>query len=221
LLQRYLISNFIFSGFTTQKALEFTNGKIEKISDHNCGENVIKIGARSGLTSGYIRTGDTHVKITESRADIIGAQDIFIDENTFGFQMYKQIEILPKDGNSPFLMKGDSGAFVFMITNNEPLVLKCIGMAIAVTSYGSCIMTPIGDVLNALNLPQDSLSKFTPTITGPSYDSSQLETLKKSIMNDFEKLLSGLDKTMATLASKEDVQKIDQRLTALEKTVKK
>lgn len=138
------------------------------------------------------------------------------------FKMFKQIEIYPQDEDSPFLRKGDSGAFIFMITNNVPLVLKCVGMAIAVTSYGSCLMTPIDDILNAFDLSPNNLSKFTPTITGPSHDSTLFETFRKSMMTDFKKLLSNhLDQTMAKLASKEDVQKIDERLVTLEKSAKK
>ena len=66
----------------------------------------------------------------------------------------RQYEIIPLQGQS-FAGPGDSGALVFLVDNSGPgnrEKLTCIGMLIGCTNYFTGIVTPIGNVLEALNL---------------------------------------------------------------------
>lgn len=156
---------------------------------------------------------------------------------------FNQFEVLPQmlpsvvsDTQEPFLTNGDSGAFIFVVKNDDPLLFKAIGMAIAVTSYGSCIMTPIHPVLNSFNLSSDSLLKFESreqndsqniTITNlqNALENMQLNIIRR--MGEFQdKLTSDMAASNTTMNRRLDsvdskLDDFNQRLTQTEENVKK
>ncbi|XP_062605674.1 uncharacterized protein LOC134267491 [Saccostrea cucullata] len=130
----------------------------------------------------------------------------------------KQMEVLPhfdpsqtSDSWDSFLDYGDSGSFVFFISQEDPLILKCIGLAVAKTSYGSCLMTPIDKVLDALDLPHNCLSKFTPNV---SHEETKADIL--SILNDLSRKIATKDDIEKL---ENEMHKINERLSATESEV--
>ena len=103
--------------------------------------DVIKIGSQSGLTRGSLYLNGVYVR-TNNREMVLP------DEKKVEF--FNQMEIQSHYGSKAFFELGDSGSLVFMpLKNNE---LHCIGLAIGKTSYLSCIVTPIDEVLRRLEL---------------------------------------------------------------------
>ncbi|XP_062572944.1 uncharacterized protein LOC134234912 [Saccostrea cucullata] len=150
------------AGFTDAQIPNFSNGEIGFITTSNMKDCVIKFGAKSGLTVGFLRMENAHAMITKETNIVLRYSTN--SDDAFKFKLFKQYEVFPmideNTKNSPFFEKGDSGAFIFMITKENPPRLKCIGLGVAVTSHGSCIMTPIEEVLQSLKLGEESLSKF-------------------------------------------------------------
>ncbi|XP_062615596.1 uncharacterized protein LOC134277293 isoform X2 [Saccostrea cucullata] len=129
--------------------ISFSSGETDILNEGIRDKILIKVGAESGLTVGTL--GEK----CSSNIDILN------EDGSFRFTLHNQTEILPISVyNQPFLKSGDSGAFVFAVENRRPLELKCIGMAVASTSFGSCIMTPINPIFKALDLPQNCLSCY-------------------------------------------------------------
>jgi hypothetical protein len=192
---------------------------MEQISTFNFRKQVIKVGASSGLTLGSLRMG-------RSCAQIIDERDVTI-EGSFSVTLFKQLEVLPRidpsqpsDSRQAFVSSGDSGALVFAIHNENPMILKCIGMVVASTSYGSCLMTPIDKVLDALNLPYNCLSKFPIPRSSLDSDSESLRDVLTSITQQ----LTAMTSTMATKSDveslKQDLEKFNDRLTIAESEIR-
>jgi hypothetical protein len=218
------------TGFSKQRVPHFSNGQIEQISTFNFRKQVIKVGATSGLTIGWLRVGI-------SCAHIMDDCDVNIDE-CFKIRLFGQLEVLPRidpmqpsDTRQAFVSSGDSGALVFAIHNDNPIVLKCIGMVVAKTSYGSCLMTPIDKVLDALDLPYNCLSKFSIPSSSQDPESESVRGLLMSITQQ----LTVMHSTMATMATKtenmatksdvenlqRDLEKFNDRLTITESNVRR
>jgi hypothetical protein len=150
------------------------------------------VGAASGITLGSLKIG-------RSSAQIIDDADVNVD-NSFRIRVFGQLEVIPRidpshpsDTTQCFLHDGDSGAIVFAITNENPLVLKCIGMAIAKTSYGSCLLTPIDKIFDQLKLPYKSLSTFSAPKGTLDNDSDNLQKLMSRISLQLEEMKSKMD----------------------------
>jgi hypothetical protein len=184
----------LFSGFSDTNKPSFFNGETTAISSENVRKDLLKVGAATSLTLGRIKCKDNDA--------------IFVHEDVkFSNKMCKffgQREVLPlhlgtcaaTDERTPaFVSHGDSGAFIYSIECNTPLVLKCVGMVIAVTSYGSCLMTPIDNVFSALGLPNSCLLKFS--------DNAMLDTTNQQQTEREERVLQLL-------------QNMDERLTTIE-----
>ena len=130
----------------------FASGKVQ-IGDipqnqrRNC---VIKYGNVSKLTAGHLHLSGLHVRSVNEELGITECSGGM--ECTKKFKMFYQQEI-KSSSSYPFFEAGDSGALVFMLNDPEGNDLHCIGIAIGVTSYQSCIMTPIDAVLSKLQLP--------------------------------------------------------------------
>jgi len=139
------------SGFTkdTDPILD-TGSIIESISSADRRRPVVKFGSTTGLTIGSFVLDGAHVLIKEQQFDIN-------DQPTYVFRgMYEircDIENAMRDG--------DSGSGVFLIDRDED-TLHCIGIAIGRTDYGSTIVEPIGQVLDALfgNTRPQTLKQF-------------------------------------------------------------
>ncbi|XP_048749724.2 uncharacterized protein LOC125661672 isoform X2 [Ostrea edulis] len=207
------------AGFSVQHVPHFSNGQMEKISNFNFRKQVIKVGASSGLTLGSLKMG-------RSCANIIDDCGVKID-NSFVVRYFGQLEVLPRidpthpsDSRQAFASSGDSGALVFAIHNENPIVLKCIGIVVAKTSYGSCLMTPIDKVLDALDLPYNCLSKFSIPSNNQDSDSENL----RSMFTIITQRLTDMHSTMATKSDveslKNDLQNFNDRLTIAESNIR-
>lgn len=146
----YQVVLFI-EGYDLQKPPLYSSGDIVAHIDNGMkGHQLIKFGATTGLTRGLLAVDGCHVRVEN--------KELKLEETVYGnkvsktFEMYNQHEI-ESVGNKIFFQEGDSGAFVYMLCDNNPEDLRCIGMAIGITSYRSCIMTPILNVLQELGLP--------------------------------------------------------------------
>ncbi|XP_061180562.1 uncharacterized protein LOC133189170 [Saccostrea echinata] len=215
------------AGFSSAQGPHFSNGQIEQISTFNFRKQVIKIGASSGITLGWLRTG-------RSCAQIIDDYDIDID-GLFRIRLFGQLEVLPRidpsqssDSHQPFVRSGDSGALVFSICNDNPIVLKCIGIVVAMTSYGACLMTPIDKVLDALDLKYDCFSKFSVPSSSQQTDSEDLRSLLWSITQQLTVVQSNMatkgdiQNTNANIGNlKSDLEKFNDRLTMAEEEIQK
>ncbi|XP_062590185.1 uncharacterized protein LOC134251785 [Saccostrea cucullata] len=197
----YTTEQFSGAGFSKENMPNFVKGEVEQIKMYNFRKPVLKIGANTGITLGSLKIG-------RSCARIFDFQDVVIEEK-FSITLCKQMEVLPQidpslasDSREPFIDIGDSGSFVFFISHDNPLVLRCIGLAVAKTSYGSCIMTPIDKVFDALRLPHDCLSKFTK-------DVAQSEMYQSNLKDIFNTILTDVSSNMAT---KDDIKNINQEM---------
>ncbi|XP_062606568.1 uncharacterized protein LOC134268345 [Saccostrea cucullata] len=184
-------------GFSETNAPTFSNGETTSISSDNIRNDLIKCGAATGLTLGRLRSMESHAFIVN--------EDVKFSNNICKF--YHQMEVIPLAFQEnfavkslpPFISHGDSGSFVFMIVNNSPLVLKCVGLAIAVTSYGSCLMTPIDKVLSALGLPSDCLMKLNPSETLDSTSNGQSGVSEETLTRLLERMQLNISEELASL----------------------
>ncbi|XP_062600407.1 uncharacterized protein LOC134262045 [Saccostrea cucullata] len=199
-------AQLLSAGFSAYNRPAFTNGAIIKIDSTNYRRPLLKCGASSGLTVGYAHCINVH-------AAIINDKEI---EFEFGnFKVHGQIEVLPvqrpdkenEAANNKFAINGDSGSLVFMIEEDMPPVLKCVGMVTAVTTYGSCLVTPIDHVLLDLGLPLNAFCKFGNEDQSRS-DVEINDTIVERIVRDVTQAIStNFDSTFQT---------INRRLDALE-----
>ena len=136
------------------------------------------------------------------------------------FHMFGQREIYSTFGE-PFATAGDSGSLVFMLRDNKEDDLVCIGMVVGTSSHDSCIMTPIENVLNSLNLPM-RLTRFDLTENrqeeatgGTSAPSENTLQLILASISDIKQ------QNMATKQSIDDLrEKTEMRFISLERQVK-
>ena len=130
------------SGFSSDNPPRFQKGKIIPLKElAQCWRSeVIKVGAKTGLTRGSLYSYGLYVRRQHQDG---------IEEH--GPELFNQLEIIPVSDSTKFFDQGDSGALVFMHLNDQDLY--CIGLAVGCTSYGSCIVTPIEHVFNELKLP--------------------------------------------------------------------
>ncbi|XP_061162380.1 uncharacterized protein LOC133171608 [Saccostrea echinata] len=167
------------AGFLPHIPPSFAYGKTLDITkSRQIRNSVIKYGSETGLTRGSLCLDGIHVRIEniplllkdpinrlfndelfrqqgyglvgETINDFVPVGQplqTHVQPNTF--LMYNQVAIDSHCSLGPFFKIGDSGSLVFL--PQEDGTLDCIGMAIGCTSYGTCIMTPIEDVLDNLD----------------------------------------------------------------------
>ncbi|KAK3104578.1 hypothetical protein FSP39_005305 [Pinctada imbricata] len=128
-----------------------------KISKHDLEKPLLKSGTSSGLNRSLFRLDGAQVRIIEEGAWL------GMDEQ-LPITMKGQYEVEsgskePGSLNKPFFIPGDSGSAVFAKENDG--TLTCIGIAIGITSYGTTVVTPIGAVLDALNLKDTDVTTFS------------------------------------------------------------
>lgn len=139
------------------------------------------------------------------------------------FRFFGQREVMPsfRSADEPlpnFLSHGDSGAFVYSIENNAPLVLKCVGMAIAVTSYGSCLMTPIDSVLAALGLPNNCLLKFSNHAVLDTTNRREMESEVLKLLQNMNQRLTSIEQNISDSAELAGRVSRVERILDVEKT---
>ncbi|XP_062590219.1 uncharacterized protein LOC134251817 [Saccostrea cucullata] len=186
------------TGFSEYNMPRFDNGEMEQVTQSNFRQQALKVGAKSGLTIGSLKIGNSCARILY--------YDIQVG-NYFSTTFYKQMEVIPQldysqtsESREPFLDNGDSGSFVYLIAHPEPVVLKCIGLAFAKTSHGTCLMTPIDKVFEALGLPFNCLSKFAK------------EDTQRGNISD---ILSKLEDISNKMATKEDFKKMNGEISSM------
>jgi hypothetical protein len=125
--------------------MTFCNGKICELEELNKGSVVIKYGWCTEITRGVFRLKGGAVRTSNPVGEHGGA----------GFLLHNQIEILSA-GEDVFAANGDSGAFVFIEENDE---LSLVGMLEGGLDDGRFIVTPVKDILKALELPIEGTLK--------------------------------------------------------------
>ncbi|XP_061165647.1 uncharacterized protein LOC133174551 [Saccostrea echinata] len=209
----YLENQLHCAGFSDRQILHFSNGQLDQINMFNFRKQVIKVGATSGITLGSLRIG-------RSCAQIINDCEVILNK-ICPIRLFGQLEVIPRidpsqpsDSSEAFLSEGDSGALVFVIARENPVILKCIGIAVAKTSYGACLMTPIDKVFDALGLSYNCFTKFS---TPNSYKETDEEGLQDVLASITQKL-TDMHSNMATkqdisnMATKKDIQNLKRDL---------
>ncbi|XP_053373205.1 uncharacterized protein LOC123532812 [Mercenaria mercenaria] len=121
------------AGFDKENPMTFHSGKISPSVKRMA--LVVKHGSTSGITKGSFRLRGGAIRTNTAQ--------------NWGFMLFNQYEI-ESFSDTQFAQAGDSGAMVFTIEGNELL-----GIGIVEAGMGNiCLVTPIYDVLNALEIPR-------------------------------------------------------------------
>ena len=143
--------------------------------------SVVKYGCGSGLTSSHVRLNGMHARVYHDSLAFkrrVGGVDRIKQ-----FMLYNQYEV-HSSTRQPFCEPGDSGSFVFKVNGNSEL--ECIGMVVGISSYGSCMMTSIKDILKVFNLPEE-LTSFAPP-TGSQNSEQDFSSNTSQILSTLETL---------------------------------
>ena len=221
-----------FTGFTELPS--FHSGKVDsKFPSMQRNHLVVKFGIASGLTSSQVRLNSMHARVYH---DSLSFETHGNDMNwRQEFMLFNQYEV-HSSTRQPFCEPGDSGSFVFNVTENSEL--ECIGMVIGRSSSGSCIMTPIKEVLKAFNLPETLTSFETPsssqrTETDSSSSQTQLMSTLQTLTHmiaaqqqqgqELTQMVATQGKESATERKKihEDIKLMDARVSAVEDSMQK
>lgn len=137
----------MFAGFT-EDTLVYRSGKILKLDKTNISQHwkcdVVKFGAETTLRLGKLR----NLRIPFESKHVFG--------HMLDIVFHKQLQIYPSSADKPFAQSGDSGALVFIVTDNG---LELIGLLHAGTPEFA-VVTPINDVLLALDCNEKSMLVF-------------------------------------------------------------
>ncbi|XP_062588700.1 uncharacterized protein LOC134250360 [Saccostrea cucullata] len=196
------------AGFQADKPPKF-QGKIVPLLNlpKLVSDSVVKYGVTTGLTLGCLFNECMHVRIN---SDNLTLPDILGSTNPRNITVYNQMEIEGLRGQ--FFDLGDSGSFVFCINQDE--TLSCIGMAIGYTSRGTCLVTPIENVLKSLKLPVTSSCIVPVEVRLSSSVKPSMDTM--TILNAISQMKSDFDKRM------DDHQKdIQKRMDEQQKDIQK
>ncbi|XP_062585775.1 uncharacterized protein LOC134247415 [Saccostrea cucullata] len=131
LAEVYKREQIYVAGFSETTLPEFKHGEIETISDDNFRNDVIKVGAKTGLTIESLKYENSCARLVH--------HDLRLGNNIMR-TFCNQYEISPRtDSSLPsetkqlFIDESDSEALVFIVKNNNPALLKCRGMTVAFT----------------------------------------------------------------------------------------
>lgn len=131
------------------KNLVYTSGNTFKIGSDNfeqCRKNpIVKYGAETSLRRGYLKS--RRMSFMPNKVTYNNGPDIIYSN---------QIQIYHRRKYKPFADHGDSGALVFMVTDDG---LVSIGLLMAVAN-GFSVVNPIHDVLEAFGCTSMSLIQF-------------------------------------------------------------
>ncbi|XP_056007394.1 uncharacterized protein LOC125666144 isoform X4 [Ostrea edulis] len=189
-----------------------TSGEVTSLSDPdpvfkvsgsipNKLDSVVKYGAVTGFTIGNLYHSPVHVRFVQENLNLPG--------NLHSAVMCDQIEIqnLPQ---GQFFKVGDSGSFVFCI--NPDKTLSCLGMAVGLSTRESCLVTPIGRILDNL-CPGARLKSCGSSGTSSLHSSNtHLKQQSSDTVSSHAALQSILGEMMITMqsnfhASLQDVQR--------------
>lgn len=181
----FIFINYLFL-YSDEDRLRFDSGKAYGPSRLYNEMEVFKYGSTTGKTSGKLLKQSPVITVR-----------LLADQFPANLVMHNQLEI--KGINEVFADLGDSGASVLIDEHNEELF--CVGIVEGITSYDITIVTPIGPVLEKLNVP--SLKCF---------DADQ-------IRNSVRRLESSLVQTNHHIQqTKKEADKIRGSVTRLENT---
>lgn len=127
--------------------LLFSSGHVfhwDQVTDRELSSPAYKFGGVTGLTKGRLYTEGLLV-----HQELSGTADVSVRQDNITFFNQIEVTLVPGSGDK-FFQAGDSGALVYIDNNSRQGESLCVGMAIGYTSYGSCIVTPAGRVLSAL-----------------------------------------------------------------------
>lgn len=125
----------------------FSTGKImPQMDEPSIGHMVVKCGSVTGLTHGLLALDGGIFRLENRELRLPGLRGQLSQERII---MY----LVESINNLPFFYLGDSGSLVFM--HDDDKSLKCIGMAVGMTTHGGCIVTPIEAILKAFGIHDD------------------------------------------------------------------
>ena len=187
---------------------------------------VVKYGCETKFTCGTLELEGTHVRFVNLQLGLEEEGCFNSMDQGMQFKMFCQREV-NSAGPEPFVKPGDSGSLVYMLQNNNEQDLVCIGMVIGQSSHGSCIITPIADVLRSLNLPlklKEFRSGVNQNIEGASLSSNSVNSSSEllSFLLDFrrttEATLQDLKSSTETQIReiKTDIRNMEVRFMSLE-----
>ncbi|XP_056007405.1 uncharacterized protein LOC125666233 [Ostrea edulis] len=188
----------------------------EKSSNES--DSVVKYGAVTGFTIGNLYSNRVHARFVQESLNLPG--------NLHYAVMCDQIEIqnLPQ---GQFFKVGDSGSFVFCI--NPDKTLSCLGMAVGLSTRNSCLVTPIGRILENIcprarlkpcgssgtssqhpsntNIQQQSTDTASSHATLHSILGEMMMTMQRNIETSFQTSLQNVERNVASVqASLQNVQ---------------
>ncbi|KAK3597215.1 hypothetical protein CHS0354_004967 [Potamilus streckersoni] len=156
------------AGLQPGQSLKYDNGEIlkkETIEKEQLKQGkFIKFGSKSGVTSSN-RLGHEHIVVRVRQDAALDHDDRELSPPIIGGireYLMKGQYVIDSKSRIPFLVPGDSGCGVFHM--DEHRMLRCVGIGIGSMSFGQeAVVTPIEDILRALDLGEDALMKFFST----------------------------------------------------------
>ena len=210
-----------YTGFSRQPF--FTSGEIAtNIPERARRQHVVKYGSESGFTLGTLQLFQAHARYDNISLVIEDGYEPHDMTTVNRFRMFGQLEVY-STCNEPFAVVGDSGSLVFMLKDNYEDDLVCVGMVVGTSTHGSCIITPIADVLRAFNLPL-CLSRFahSPQIRVPTGASSDpppsLDNTLRLILSEISELKQSTQQSIDNLKhyTKQSIDDLEMRFISRE-----
>ena len=195
--------------------MEYTSGEIVKGFDEippmPC--SVVKYGISTGHTVGMLHlSGSAVYKHSTS----------FFPNDYI--RLHRQFEVYSiKD--KPFALEGDSGALVFLISQDKNEVkIRALGLLVGGTDYGTTIVTPIWAILEQLELPLRLLSFGGLKETNFSKDENdRLQRIEKdvdSLKAGVSTLYSRLEETtQTTQRTEQNIGLMDRKIEEIRTSV--
>ncbi|KAK3599789.1 hypothetical protein CHS0354_037275 [Potamilus streckersoni] len=136
------------AGFNPDDPPLFGYGSIKHLLDfrETQGKRVIKYGRTTGLTKGSLELQGASVRRRDADLELPNKNRVVMTNQY----------IIEKHGGMPFFLRGDSGAGVFLVGEDNKITL--IGLAIGMLDSDYCVVTPIEYVLKALDLRFEDLN---------------------------------------------------------------
>ncbi|KAK3089106.1 hypothetical protein FSP39_000860 [Pinctada imbricata] len=140
------------AGYSQNAYPVYSSGVVHRsIGEDDIEKPLLKSGTSTGLTRSLFRLRGSQVRIFPNGAWLgTNGENLIV--------MKGQYEVESCNVSKPFFSAGDSGSAVFLKEPNGQLA--CIGIAIGMTSYHTTVVTPIGSVLDALELSDEDVTRF-------------------------------------------------------------
>ncbi|XP_060560066.1 uncharacterized protein LOC132720096 [Ruditapes philippinarum] len=176
-------------------------------------DRVVKFGSTTELRDGKIIFDAMGVKELESCPLFSGCATI---------TLFNQIEVKDHTHGLPFADRGDSGALVFVVDDNNSQH-TCIGIVEGGTTYGTVVVTPIVPILEELNVPclksfetEINLSHIHDNINNLKAHINIVESGVQGMHGDIQGLhgdIQGMQGEMQTV--RQDIQNVNSNVQAI------